>query len=262
MRLVDEVAAEIEEEPTARLGWGLLTPRGRVDLRPESLEAALHAVQPTELVGGERLLEEQEVAVPPPVLEGGQRAPGALGRRQHGPGLFRAQRDRLVDDRCETQLEGGDRLRRMEVIGRRHHHQADAAGFVPELVGGGEHAGVGEVALRPLASLRVGGDDHSHLEARGRRHQRRVEDLARQPVPDHRDPDPLHGSRVWHGSLQAPLATASRHLGGKSGISVSGRLRILRHFSLRAPLRSTSASIVNFTNRYAAAARPTPEATR
>ena len=203
--------------PPPASGWGLLTPRGRVDLRPEPLEAALHAEQPTELVAGDRLPQEQEVAVPPPVLEGGQRAPGALGRRQHRPGLPRAQRDRLVDDRCETELEGGDRLRRMEVIGRRHHHQADAVGVVPELVGGGEQAGVGEVALRPLASLGVGGDDRSHLEARGRHHQRRVEDLARQPVPDHRDPDPLHGWTVCH-------AGPKRGRGGLGGFAPPQRV--------------------------------------
>ena len=92
------------------------------------------------------------------------------------------------------------------MVGGGHHHQADPSGVVPELVGGGEKAGFGEVALRFLAPLGVGGDDGAHLEIGVRGHQRCVEDLAGKPVPDQCDADAIHEKK----SGTRPLPHAGR----------------------------------------------------
>src|ERR1019366_8034314 len=79
VHLVEEMSAEVEEQPAPRFWGGLLTPGLAVDLRTEALETALNAEQAAQQVALERLAQQQKVAVPPPGLKDPEQGAGACG---------------------------------------------------------------------------------------------------------------------------------------------------------------------------------------
>ena len=173
-RLIDEVAAQVEEQPPALRRNAL--PPSAAHLRAPALEARLEPVHTAELVRGQQPPQRQEVPVPAPVLKHRQQQP-ALGSRIDEPAPFgRIQRERLVDDDRELGLESRQPERNVAAVRRRDHGQIELARPLPDLVSRPDHGHAGVLAERLLAALAVAGHDHGQLQARCRGDERRVED--------------------------------------------------------------------------------------
>ena len=99
--LIDEVRAEVEQHSAALEGIGRLAPHARPHFGTEALEARLEARDLAEGPLGDQPPERDEVAVPAPVLEDRQPAPGG----EQSPRLGRVRRERLVDDDRQPALE-------------------------------------------------------------------------------------------------------------------------------------------------------------
>src|SRR6185437_10765780 len=96
-RLVNQVRAEVEEQPTRQRWIGALPPGVGLRSRAEALEAALEACDASECVALHQAPHGEEVIVPAAILEDAKRLPGALGRRDHLLRLGGAGCEWLID---------------------------------------------------------------------------------------------------------------------------------------------------------------------
>ena len=183
-RLVDEMRAEVEEQP-ARLGW-LLAPGAR-ELRPPAVDPRLEAVHGAERALADELPHRQEVAVPAAVLEHGQHEAALVGGVDEPPCLLGRRRERLVDDDREPDLERGQRIGHVEAVRRRHHDEVEVAGPLEHVLRAVEHEHAGIPLLRAPPPFGVASRDGGELEAFGRRDVRRVEHRPGEAVTEERN---------------------------------------------------------------------------
>ena len=184
--LVDQVTAQIEEEPARLTGVVALAP-APAERRPPPLEARLETTYVAERTRGDQGLQGAEVGVPPTVLERAEqdpRGPGLLDQRA-ALGCGRCQR--LVDDDGDPGGEGGAREGDVGVVGAGHHEQIQVQ--AQQGVDVWDHRGVGVVGGDRRGAVRGAGDHPDELHAGGRRDQRGVEDGTCQAVPGDADAD-------------------------------------------------------------------------
>ncbi len=186
-RLIDQVAAEVQQQAAAVRGRVALAPCVRTGLRAPALESRLVAQHVAQGAVSDQLDERQLVRVPAAVLERGQQHAAPLGVCDQLIGLRGVERQRLVDDHRQAVVDRLRGERRMRVIGGRDHDSVQVLSLSPELLGRIDELRLGVVAAGLLATLSVGGDDRGDPEAWGRCDQRRVEDAPRQAVADDRN---------------------------------------------------------------------------
>jgi hypothetical protein len=183
--LIDEVTADVIQQPTRLFGSAALTP-SRSWLGTPAFESRLEANGRTELILAQQLAHRQEVSIPSPVVKDRERQAALLRVRDELPRLRGACRERLVDDHGTSGIERRARERNMRAVGRGDDDQVEIAAF-PQLVGVCNHARVRMIASRLVLALRLTGHDRGQPQAGGRDNQRRVENSTSQTVPDQSD---------------------------------------------------------------------------
>lgn len=141
-RLVDEVAAEVVEEPAQLRRVAGLAPAA-LGLRAPALEAGLEALDVTERAVVDQLADGAEVVVPAAVLEDGEQQAAVLGERGELLGLGGGRGQRLVDDHRQTGLQRGGGERHMGLVRRRQHEQIEVGGAVQHRLRGVDRTDLG-----------------------------------------------------------------------------------------------------------------------
>ena len=182
-RLVDEVAAEVQQGAAAR---------GRRALLP-ALEARLEPRDPAQRAVVDQRPDGQEVGVPPPVLVDRQQDAEPLGEVDGRAGVRCGERERLVDDDRETEFESLLAQRDVRVGRRRDGDGLDPGGLQPGQVV--DHGRARMLAVHQRATLRGPGGDGHELALVGRGDERGVEPAGTEAVADQPEP---------HGIAHAP----------------------------------------------------------
>ena len=165
--LVDEVGAEVD--PAAAPAGRLAAPGAGF---PRVVPGGFEGDQLADRSLGEGFPDGEEVPVPAPVLKAGQEPAAAPGRRHHAPRLFRIEGHRLVGDDVLAGGQRGERLRGVQVVRGRQHHEVDP------LVGEGVlETGEAAGAELPDPGVRLGAaaDDAVEVELRDEADQVAVE---------------------------------------------------------------------------------------
>ena len=105
-RLVDQVAAKVEQQPSGVLRRAALSPAAGPDCGPPALVARFESRHGTQRVVSNQALKSEHVAVPSTVVKNRQQqAPLARLAHELAAGCRRGG-DRLVDDHRQSRLEG------------------------------------------------------------------------------------------------------------------------------------------------------------
>ncbi len=181
--LIDQVRAQIEQQPAARRAGRDLAPGGAGELRPPALEARLEPVHLAELSLVEQPAKGQEVGVPAAVVEDGERH----ARRPRPFDQLRAPRRCSPRAACRPRPAGPPRSPASPAgRGRRwrsRSRRGRARRPLPDRVGARLDDGARMLPGRPVAPLRVGGDDRRELQPVRRRDQGRVQVPPASPKP-------------------------------------------------------------------------------
>ncbi len=125
--LIDEVAAEVEQQPAAVGGVGLLAPRALFDLRSPAVEAGLQPQHLPQPPLADHPAQRQEVVIPAPVVKGRQDDARRRGLRRQALRLGARDRQRLVHDNVLARLQRRAREVGVEAVRRGHDHKVDGA---------------------------------------------------------------------------------------------------------------------------------------
>ncbi len=120
--LVDEVGAEVEQDPRAR--FRTLAPHA-AKLRAIAFEAGFEKHDPAARLLLQQPLDGEEIAVPPPIVEDGEQAAAAACDLDDGGGFRRRRRERFVDDDVAAGLEAAPREVCVRGVRRRDDDQPD-----------------------------------------------------------------------------------------------------------------------------------------
>jgi hypothetical protein len=207
-RLVDEVAAEIEEQPARLLWCPPLPPRSGRRRRLPALESRLEAMDRSERAFVDDPTDGEEVRVPSPVLEDGEEEIALSRERRELPALGGRGCQRLVDHQAETGPEALEPERHVSGVRGRNDDQVVILRGLPDRVGPIHDPRVREPIPSARLTVRVARDDRREGKRRRRRDQRRVEHFAAQAVADQG-----HSDRVAHLTHGTPQSSP----GGTSG---------------------------------------------
>ena len=121
--LVDQMRAEVEQEPARVLGAPTFPPPVLVDHGAPALEARLEPRELAERPIGDQAPQRQEVTVPAPVVEDARHHAVLLGGVREPLGIRDARGQRLVYDEVQSRLHRGQPERHVLAVRRRHHNE-------------------------------------------------------------------------------------------------------------------------------------------
>ena len=184
-RLVDEMTAEIEEQPAGLVSRAPLTPVVSRCGTP-SLEAGLEAKRRTQRVFGKETSNGEKVPIPPAVLEDGENEPSALGFSHQRTRFVHARGEWLVDHDVEAVGKRFVRERRVRAIRGCDDDDIDIGG-VPQAGWTVDDPGGGVGQRRRSLPLRISGGDRHEAESWCRRDQWCMERGTTQAVANESD---------------------------------------------------------------------------
>lgn len=182
-RLVHQVRSQVVGDAAAVTAGRLRLP-GRARARAAPLEPRLEAAHGPEGALADQAAHGQEVAVPPAVLEHGERDTSTAGTGDQTLPVPPGDGERLVDDDVEARFDR--RLGQGDVTGRRRsdHHQVKLPGRLPQVLRRGQDPCAGVLRCRRRHPVRVRRHDRVDPVGGVGREQRAVEHAAAQPEAD------------------------------------------------------------------------------
>ena len=110
---------------------------------------------------------------------------------------------------ASPRVEGGQPERDVAAVRRRDHGQVQLRRALPDLVGRADHGRARVFTERLFAAIVVPGHDHRQPEPGSRRDERRVEDGAREPVPE----EGHIRSHSWNAARRSASSSSSARTG-------------------------------------------------
>ena len=185
-RLVDEVAAEIEDDPGALAGRGRVLP-ALAELRRPALERRLEAMHVAERALAEQLADGEEVAVPAAILEDDERQPGRAAAAMSCSASATDAAKGLSMTRAAPEASADEALLEVHVRGRAEHDEVEA--LREQFLGRCRRSRLRDDPGGLRTPGRVARRDGLDREARVGGDERSVEDASGEAVADDRRAD-------------------------------------------------------------------------